>query len=52
MDRGGQTYYYHQNALGSVETITDSTGTPVESYTYDAYGAVTVTDSTVCRTCD
>ena len=44
MDRGGQTYYYHQNALWSVEAITDSTATPVERYTYDAYGLATVTD--------
>lgn len=43
MDRGGQTYYYHQNALWSPHAITDSTGTPVERYAYDAYGAVTVT---------
>ena len=46
MDRGGQTYYYHQNALWSVAAITDSTGTPVERYAYDAYGSVSVTDGT------
>jgi len=44
MTRGGQTYYYHQNALGSVEALTDSTGTVVERYSYDAYGSVTVAD--------
>ncbi len=44
MTRGGQTYYYHQNGQGSVEAITNSTATPVERYTYDAYGLVTVTD--------
>jgi RHS repeat-associated protein len=44
MDRSGQTYYYHQNALWSVEAVTDSTATPVERYSYDAYGYVTVTD--------
>jgi RHS repeat-associated protein len=43
MDRGGQTYYYHQNALFSVAAITDASGTPVERYSYDAYGAVSVT---------
>jgi RHS repeat-associated protein len=42
MDLGGNTYYYHQNALWSVEAITDSTATPVERYSYDAYGFVTV----------
>jgi RHS repeat-associated protein len=46
MDRGGQTYYYHENALWSEEAVTDSTGTPVERYSYDAYGAVTVTNGT------
>jgi RHS repeat-associated protein len=44
MDRGGQAYYYHQNALWSVEAVTNSSATPVERYSYDAYGAVTVTD--------
>jgi RHS repeat-associated protein len=43
MDRGGQTYYYHQNALWSVEAVTDSAANPVERYSYDAYGLVTVT---------
>ena len=46
MNRGSQTYYYHQNALWSVEAITNSAGTPVERYTYDAYGLVTVTNGT------
>ncbi len=45
IDRGG-AYYYHQNALWSVEAITDSTATPVERYAYDAYGSVTVTNGT------
>ncbi len=42
----GNSYYYHQNALGSVEAVTNSTGTPVERYAYDAYGLATVTDGT------
>jgi len=46
MDRSGQTYYYHQNSLWSVESVTDSTATPVERYSYDAYGMATVTDGT------
>jgi len=44
MDRAAQTYYYHQNALWSIEAITNSAGTPVERYRYDVYGFVTVTD--------
>src|SRR5262249_23321478 len=42
MDRGGSAYYYHQNAAWSVEALTDAAGAPVERYSYDAYGAVTV----------
>jgi len=44
MNRGGLTYYYHPNSLYNVEAITDSTGAPVERYTYDAYGEPTITD--------
>lgn len=38
MQRGGQTYFYHHNALGSVTQITNATGGIVEQYEYDAYG--------------
>ncbi|MBV8845291.1 MAG: RHS repeat protein [Bryobacterales bacterium] len=41
MDRSGQTYYYHQNALWSVEAITNSSAAVVERYSYDAYGLPT-----------
>lgn len=44
MDRAGQTYFYHANALWSVEALTDAAGVAVERYAYDAYGAPTVTD--------
>jgi RHS repeat-associated protein len=44
MDLGGSAYYYHQNALWSIEAVTNSSGAPVERYAYDAYGYVTVTD--------
>jgi RHS repeat-associated protein len=46
MDRSGHSYYYHQNALWSVEAITNNIGIPVERYAYDAYGLVAVTDGT------
>jgi RHS repeat-associated protein len=46
MSRGGQTYYYHQNALWSVEAVTNSAGAPVERYAYDAYGFPTITTGT------
>ncbi len=39
MQRGGQFYYYHHNELGTVSAITDASGSAVERYTYDAYGA-------------
>ena len=43
MDRAGQTYYYHQNALWSVAAITDGAAAVVERYAYDAYGQPSVT---------
>jgi RHS repeat-associated protein len=39
MNRAGQAYYYHQNALWSVAAITNAAATIVESDAYDAYGA-------------
>jgi RHS repeat-associated protein len=44
MDRGAQSFFYHQNALWSVEAITNATGATVERYAYDAYGLPTVFD--------
>jgi type VI secretion system Hcp family effector len=42
MDRGGQSFYYHTNALGTIVALTDSTGNAVEAYQYDAYGYQTI----------
>jgi RHS repeat-associated protein len=42
MDRSGQTFFYHQNTLWSVEAITDSSANVVERYSYDAYGLPTI----------
>ena len=42
MDRGGQTFYYHENSLWSVFALSNSAGTGVEGYSYDAYGFQTV----------
>ncbi len=44
MDRGGQTYYYHANALWTPYALSDSSGNAAERYTYDAYGYVSVLD--------
>ena len=38
MTKGGQSYYYHFDGLGSVTSLTNSTGSTGESYTYDAFG--------------
>lgn len=44
MDRAAQVYYYHQNTIWSVTSVTDATATIVEQYAYDAYGMVTITN--------
>ncbi len=38
--RGGSTFYYHQDGLGTVTELTDSTGATAKAYTYDAYGNI------------
>lgn len=45
MERGGSTYYYHYDGLGSVTELTNASGTLQESYNYDAFGNPTVTSS-------
>jgi len=35
------TYYYHRDGLGSITTMTNSAGSVVQSYTYDAFGNIT-----------
>lgn len=45
MDRGGQTYYYHDDSLGNIEALTDGTEAIIERTTYDAYGAPKFTDA-------
>ena len=42
MDRGGQTLYYHQNSVWSDYALTNRSGTPIEGYSYDAYGYQTI----------
>ena len=44
MDRNNDSYYFHQNALWSVEAITDSIANVVERASYDAYGTPFITD--------
>ncbi len=42
MQRGGDSYYYHKNYLGSVVALTDASGSIVEIYEYDPYGVPTI----------
>jgi RHS repeat-associated protein len=44
MMKNGQTWFYHQNNLGSVQTITNTSGIVVERYEYDAYGNLSIYD--------
>ena len=45
MQRGGNTYYYHKNHLGSVVALTDGSGNLMERYEYDPYGQPTILDA-------
>ena len=38
--KGGSTFFYHQDGLGTVTDLTDSTGVTAKSYSYDAYGNI------------
>lgn len=40
--KGSSTYYFQQDALGNVTSLTDSTGSIVEQYSYDVYGKPTI----------
>ncbi|MFC1524967.1 RHS repeat domain-containing protein [Planctomycetota bacterium] len=44
MERNSETYYYHENSLGSIYAVTTATGTVAERYSYDAYGNVSFYD--------
>jgi RHS repeat-associated protein len=45
MHRGGMTYYYHRDSLGSVSHITYPSGNIAEKYDYDPFGQVTIRNS-------
>jgi RHS repeat-associated protein len=45
--RSGATSYYHADNLGSVTSLTDSTGTVANTYTYDGYGKVSASTGTL-----
>ena len=45
LQKGADSYYYHRDGLGSVTELTNSSGSVVESYSYDAFGKTTIHDS-------
>ena len=45
--KGGATYFYHQDGLGTVTDLTDSTGATAKSYSYDAYGNILESPGTI-----
>ncbi len=46
MERGGQTYWYLNDSLGSIVALTDAAGGIVEKYVYDAFGETKIFDGT------
>lgn len=38
MEKEGRFYFYHADGLGSVVSITDASGSVVQSYSYDSFG--------------
>ena len=49
MTRGGVDYFYHTDHQGSVQQLTDATGTVVNSYEYDSYGKLISSFETVSQ---
>jgi len=40
MEKGGASFFYHADGLGSVTELTNSSGTVVQSYTYSSFGKI------------
>jgi len=40
MEKGGQSFFYHADGLGSATDITDSTGTLRQQYVYSSFGKI------------
>jgi RHS repeat-associated protein len=45
--RGGSTSYYEADGLGSVTSLTDSTGALAQTYTYDSFGNLVASTGTI-----
>ncbi len=41
--KGANIYYYHADGLGSIVALTDTTGSVVQTYSYDSFGHMTKT---------
>jgi len=40
MEKGGTSFFYHGDALGSITEMTNSVGTVTQSYTYSSFGKI------------
>ncbi len=49
MIRGGQTYYYHADALGTITHLTKSSGAIAQRYDYDSFGNITSQSGTITQ---
>lgn len=47
MDRGGQSYAYHTDGLGSIVALTNANQNVVQTYTYDAFGNLTASTGNI-----
>jgi RHS repeat-associated protein len=43
----GGTYFYHADGLGSITSLTDSTGNVAASYVYDSFGKLTASTGSI-----
>jgi len=43
------TFLYHADGLGSITTLTDLSGNPVRSYTYDSFGRIVAQSGTLAN---
>ena len=41
------TYFYHADGLGSITSLTDTTGNVAASYVYDSFGNLTASTGTI-----
>lgn len=44
MDRGNEAYHYHSDVLGTITHVTNQLGRVIETYRYDAFGNLQVTN--------